>query len=125
MKKVLTYLALLAMLLSFAGCATVPPGPTPTPPPTIQSSARDASAALNGLLVAAQTQYLTTCKANPTQTACQTINRGIAVQNILITADQAYCGWSATVKPTDPNATCVPVQGTSSALNTAISDAAT
>ena len=116
-----------ALLFGSVGCANKTTGGPPPPPPTntLQSEARDVAAALKGALKSAQTQYQSSCTANPKQSACVAINKAVGVQNVLITADQAYCGWSATVQPSDPNATCVPVQGAVGALNAAIANAAT
>ena len=76
-----------------------------------EKKARDAAATLNGLLTQAKDQNRASCQANPSQSVCQTINRGVDGQNALITAIQTYCGWSASTPPNDPNAKCVPVKG--------------
>lgn len=89
----------------------------------VQNDARDAAAALKGLITSAQSEYQATCQSNPAQAVCQTINRGVAGQNALITSVQAYCGWSASVPPDNPNAPCVPVKGTESALSAAVVNA--
>lgn len=123
-KLLLVAVATVALILS-AGCAKkANPSPPSPPTETIQQGARDTAAALNGALLSAQSKYQATCAAKSSQAACQLINRGIAAQNALITADQAYCGWSATVAPSDPNAVCVPVTGTNAALTAAITNAA-
>lgn len=105
---------LIAILLTviLAGCAP------------IEEKARDTAAALNGSITAAQAKYQTSCTANPTQQICKTINQGVAGQNALITSIQTYCGWSASVPPSDPTAKCVPVKSAEPALNAAIANAA-
>jgi hypothetical protein len=91
---------------------------------TPQSSARDTAAALKGAITAAQTQYQTQCSANPNSSpACSLILKAVSAQNALITATEAYCGWSTTSPPTDPNATCVPVSSAQAGLQTAIANA--
>lgn len=91
---------------------------------TAASNARNTAAALQGMIVAAQAQYQTTCTANPSQTACTSINRAVAAENALITADEAYCGWSTQSPPSNPTAPCVPVSGAAAALATATANAA-
>ena len=89
----------------------------------LEQNARNTAAALQGAIVAAQTSQQTSCAANPNQTACDVITRSIAAENALITATEAYCGWSVTNPPTDPNATCVPVKTAQAGLQTAIANA--
>jgi len=89
----------------------------------VENSARDTSAALGGLLATAQTQNQQTCQAQPTQTVCVLINKGIAAQAALITATEAYCGWTVGVVPGDPNAKCVPVKSAVQGLQAAIDNA--
>jgi hypothetical protein len=124
MKKTIYTALFLALCLALVGCAKNPAGGSPPPPNTIQSGARDTSAALNGFLTNAQAKYQTSCKANPNQTPCLTINKGIAAQNTLITALDTYCGWSSSVAPPDPSAACVPVASAQQALITATENAA-
>lgn len=112
MKKLIAALATFALCLVLAGCQP------------IENSARDTSAALSGSIVAAQSQYGTSCVANPSQSVCQTINKAISGENALVTAVEAYCGWSPTLAPPDPTAKCVPVKSAQAALQSAISDAA-
>ena len=68
---------------------------------------------------------MASCTANSGQEICQLINRGISGQNALITAVEAYCGWTPTLAPPDPQATCVPVKSAQAALEAAIANAAT
>ena len=89
----------------------------------LEQSARNTAAALQGALGAVQAQYQTTCEATPSQTACVTINQAVAGQNALITATEAYCGWSPTSPPASTTATCVPVKTAAAGLNSAISNA--
>jgi hypothetical protein len=91
--------------------------------PAVQDNARDAAASLNGVITSAQAQNQASCIANGTQAVCTLINRGVAAQNALITAEETYCGWSTTAPPPDPNAVCVPVKGAEAALNAAIANA--
>jgi len=99
-------------LLVLAGCSP------------IEEKARDTAAALSGSIVAAQSQYQTTCAANPSQQVCQLINKGVAGENALITAVETYCGWSASVAAPDPTAPCVPVKSAEAGLEAAIANAA-
>jgi hypothetical protein len=89
----------------------------------LEQSARNTAAALQGALGTAQTQYQTTCTANPSQTPCTVINQAIAGQNALVTATEAYCGWSPTTPPASTTAPCVPVKGATAGLNAAINNA--
>jgi len=89
----------------------------------LEQQARNTAAALQGALSAAQTQYLTQCKANPTQAACVTINRAVDGQNALVTAVEAYCGWSQSAPPPNGTATCVPVKSAAAGLQTAVNNA--
>lgn len=114
MKKMLLTMLLItlgAACLMIAGC---------TP---IEQNARDAAAALGGSLAAAQAKYQATCTANPAQTVCTTINRGVAGQNALVTAVETYCGWSTTAPPADMTTKCVPVKSAEGALTSAIANA--
>ena len=113
MMRTLAVSLLLICLLTMMGCSP------------IESKARDTAAALSGAIVAAQSQYQASCSANPNQQVCELINRGVAGENALITAVETYCGWSPTVAPPDPTATCVPVKSAQVALEAAIENAAT
>jgi len=104
---------LLVCLLPMMGCSP------------IENQARDTAAALSGAIVAAQTQYQASCSANPNQQVCQLINKGVAGENALITAVETYCGWTPSVAPPDPTATCVPVKSAQAALEVAIANAST
>lgn len=99
-------------LLLFVGCSS------------LEQSARDANASLKAVLDQVQEENLASCQINPAQSNCQLINRAGAAQNALITASEAYCGWSTTAPPTDPNAKCVPVKGAEASLRSAIANAA-
>ncbi|MFZ3343082.1 MAG: hypothetical protein WA213_19535 [Terriglobales bacterium] len=111
MKRLVTMLIVL-MVLPMLGCSP------------LESQARDTAAALSGSIVAAQSEYQASCTTNPSQGVCQTINRGISGENALITAVETYCGWTPTLAPPDPTATCVPVRSSQAALETAIANAA-
>lgn len=116
MKKTLTTLTTFLLLLSTIAC---------TP---LEQQARNTSAALSGLIVAAQTQYKPTCALPAGETApavCSIITRAINANNLLITAGETYCGWNVTSPPTDPTAPCVPVKTATQALTVAISNANT
>ena len=91
----------------------------------LEQQARNTAAALQGTIVAAQAKYHDSCVATPSQTVCKTINQGVSGENALVTAIEAYCSWSATTPPSDPNAKCVPVKGLQSALQAAIANAGT
>lgn len=89
----------------------------------IEQDARNTAAALQGAIGAAQTQYLTACKADATQTACITINQAVAGQGALVTATEAYCGWAQNAPPPNATQTCVPVNSAKAGLQTAINNA--
>jgi len=113
MKRFLCCLFLLSIALMMTSCQ----------PP--EATARDTAAALGGLLAAAQTQNQSACQADATQSVCVLIDKGIAAQNALVTATEAYCGWSATTPPGDPSAKCVSVASATAGLQTAITNANT
>jgi len=87
-----------------------------------QNLARDTAAALGGAITTAQTQYQTSCTANKTQQVCQVIDKAVAAQNALITADETYCGWPVGTG-TNSNNPCVPVANATAALQAAIVNA--
>lgn len=89
----------------------------------VEMSARDSAAALGGTISYAQTKLADKCKADPTQLSCQSINRGVAGQNALVTAVETYCGWSTVAPPPDPTTKCVVVKGAEPALKSAIANA--
>jgi hypothetical protein len=89
----------------------------------LEQSARNTAAALQGGLGAAQTKYQTTCAATPTATACTVITKAIDAQNILVTATEAYCGWSTAAPPVVATATCVPVKSAAAGLQSAVNNA--
>jgi hypothetical protein len=92
--------------------------------PALEQNARDTAAALNGAITAAQSQYQTECKSNPSEKQCLIINEAIDGQNALVTASEAYCGWSVTAPPPNPGKTpCVPVKSAQAGLQTAIANA--
>lgn len=84
--------------------------------------ARDSIATANGLLTAAQAQYLDTCKANPTQGPCVLIHNGVDLLNVAITSLETYCGF--TLSPTAPAADtkCAPIANARAGLNVAIAN---
>ncbi len=87
-----------------------------------EQKARDTAAALGGALSAAQAQHQE-CKVDATPTVCQTISRGVAGQNALITSLETYCSWSTSAPPPDSTAQCVPVASAIDGLKAAISNA--
>lgn len=103
-------LLLLLPLLTLVACQ--PPDQT----------ARDVNASLSGAITAAQSQYLTTCKANSMQTPCLVINRAVDGQNALTTALETYCGWSK-VSPPPAGTPCVPQKSAGPLLQAAIQNA--
>lgn len=109
--KLLKSLAISVVLLSMVACSP------------IEQQARNSAAALGGLLAAAQTQYQAGCTTNPSQSICTTINQAISGENALITATEAYCGWSAASPPGAPSQACVPVKTATAGLQTAIANA--
>lgn len=109
----LKLLAIIPLVLMLAGC------------PKPEQDARDAGAGLNGAIAAAQSKYQTSCAANSAQAICSTINQAVSAQNALITATEAYCGWSTLNPPQNQNQVCVPVKSAQSALQTAIANANT
>jgi hypothetical protein len=108
-----TTIVLVLTLLPMLGCSP------------LENQARDTAAALSGSIVAAQTKYQASCAANPTQEICQVINRGVSGENALLTAVETYCGWTPTLAPPEPTATCVPVKSAQAALQAAIANAGT
>jgi hypothetical protein len=112
MKKLNTLLLVLG-LLPMLGCSP------------LENQARDTAAALSGAIVAAQTKYQASCTANSVQEICGIINRGVSGENALVTAVESYCGWTPTLAPPDPKATCIPVKSAQAALQAAIANAAT
>ncbi|MGH9641511.1 MAG: hypothetical protein ACRD3Q_03725 [Terriglobales bacterium] len=111
MKRIVMVVGI-AIVLPMLGCSP------------LENQARDTAAALAGSIVAAQSEYLANCTANPGQEVCELINRGISGQNALISAVETYCGWETTMPPPDPQATCVPVKSAQQALEIAIANAA-
>ena len=111
MKKRSVLTILIAGLLPMLACSP------------LENQARDAAAALSGSIVAAQTKYQASCTANPAQDICGAINRGVSAENALITTIETYCGWSPTLVPPDPTATCMPVKTAEAALRAAIVNA--
>jgi hypothetical protein len=88
-----------------------------------EQTARDVSAALKGELITAQQQNQEKCNADPSVSPCQLINKAISAQNALITADQAYCGWSEATPLDQRDTPCVPVKTAEAGLKTAIANA--
>lgn len=122
MKK---YLVVILATICLSGCGFWHVCSDPTKCTPVEQQARNISAALEGTIIAAQAKYHDSCVAKPSQTVCHQINNGVAAENILITSLETYCGWSATVPPTDPNAKCVPVKTAQAALNAALTNATT
>ena len=89
----------------------------------LEQTARNTAAALQGAIGAAQSKYQTQCTASPNLTACTVINQAIAGQNALVTATEAYCGWSPTNPPANTTATCVPVKSAAGGLQAAVANA--
>lgn len=89
----------------------------------LEQNARNTAAALQGALSTVQAQYQASCSANPAQKSCTTINQAVAGQNALVTAVEAYCGWSPSAPPANGAAPCVPVKSAAAGLQTAINNA--
>lgn len=88
----------------------------------VEKSARDTAAALNGALTAAQFKYQDTCINEPKLHQCEIINRAVDGQNALVTAVEAYCGWSINA-PMNNGAKCIPVKSAQDGLVSALSNA--
>ncbi len=100
-----------ALLLLMAGCSP------------IENNARDTAAALNGALTAAQFKYQDQCSAEPKLHQCDVISRAVDGQNALVTAVEAYCGWSIINPPLDKSAKCNPVKSAQTGLEAALGNA--
>lgn len=111
MRKAITLSMLVALFLVTTACSP------------IEQNARNTAAALQGALSAAQAKYQTECTSSPKDQACVTINQAVAGQNALITAVEAYCGWSESAPPPTGSATCVPVKTAAAGLQTSINNA--
>jgi hypothetical protein len=109
MKRVVMCVALMCSLLVITACPS-------------EKTARDTAAALQGVITTAQTQYAS-CAQDKTPKVCGVISRAVDGQNALVTATEAYCGWSIQNPPADPNAPCVPVKSAAAGLQTAINNA--
>ncbi len=109
MKRVLSVVLVLMLLLASVGCELAKTG-------------RDTAAALSGAIESAQNKHLDECKANPTLPVCTSINRAVAAQNALITALETYCGWSVN-EPPPLDSKCVPVKSAEGALQAALNNA--
>jgi hypothetical protein len=110
-KTALSLSLIITLLLSTVAC---------TP---LEQSARNTAAALQGALTAAQAQYLTQCTATPKDSPCVIINQAVAGQNALVTAVEAYCGWSESAPPANGALPCVPVKTAAAGLQSAINNA--
>ena len=110
-KKILAVPLLGGVALLSAGCKY-----------NVVQTAVDAAAALQGAIVAAQTQYQPTCSTDPSAQPCLLINRAVAAQNALVTATEAYCGFSTATAMT-PTATCQPVSTMQAGLTSALQNA--
>jgi hypothetical protein len=108
---ILVLVMVLAMALVMVACSP------------IEQQARNTAAALHGAISAAQAQYQSQCSTNPGSGACITITRAIDGQNALITAVEAYCGWSPSAPPPTGSQTCVPVKSAAGGLQTAVNNA--
>ena len=121
MKKVITVVIL--SLVGFTGCTKKPIiAPTPSGQPALVVNARDTLAAASGFVANAQKQYLKECNADPTQEKCKYINQAVSGINATITAEEAYCGWSAGTASQTPAPSCVPVSTAAAGLQAAITN---
>jgi len=112
MHKLIAVLTIAFLTVSLVACSPV------------EAKARDTAAALGGSITAAQAKYKDSCTANPAQSVCQLINKGVSGENALITAIETYCGWSTASPPADMSAKCVPVKSAEAALTAAVANAA-
>ena len=110
MKKFLVLGAIILGTLLTAGC------------PPLETTTRNAIAAASGAIASAEVKYAVSCKHDPTQAVCQTINDGIKAVNTAIDAEELYC--SGTPAPGAVafanGGACVPVQNYAVALNEAL-----
>lgn len=111
MKKLFSLVLVVAFAIAETGCSP------------LEVKARDTSAALNGAVTTAIGQYSDTCRANESQVPCQTIIRAAGVLDVLLTADETYCGWAAGQAKIDPNAVCVPNKSATGLLTVATENA--
>lgn len=111
MKARLLPLVLLLLLLIPIACNETP-----------DQLARDTIATGNGLITAAQAQYLDSCKANPTQGVCVLINHGVDALNIAITSLETYCGFTLSPTPPAADTKCAPIPNARAGLNVAIAN---
>lgn len=80
MRKVFSFLTLLAFLLLVTGCHNF-----------VKASV-DTLAAAQGFIAQAQVNHMTECTANPSLPfPCGTINEAVAAQNAGVSALEAYC----------------------------------
>jgi hypothetical protein len=114
-------IASLALIVLVAGLEI---GCTP-----VEQQGRNAAAALNGAIAAAQAQYQTSCSAPAAQqvnpTVCSLIDQAVSGQNALVTATETYCGFVVGAPPANPAASCVPVKSAQAGLVAAIANANT
>ena len=89
---------------------------------TSDQLARDTIATGNGLITAAQAQYLTSCKANPSQGVCVMINHGVDLLNIAITSLETYCSFTLSPTPPAADTKCTPIPNATAGLNVAIAN---
>jgi hypothetical protein len=66
---------------------------------------------------------MTECTATPKDSPCVIINQAVAGENSLVTAVEAYCGWSVTSPPANGALPCVPVKSAAAGLQAAINNA--
>jgi hypothetical protein len=90
------------------------------------ATARDTIATSFGYLTWAQSNYLATCQANPTQTPCVLISKAIPVNNLAIDALEFYCSGAAPAgqQPFASGGPCQPVASGLAALNAALANQA-
>lgn len=114
---------LMLLPLMLMGCTKKPViAPTPSNQPALVVNARDTLAGASGFVANAQQQYAVECKANPTAGKCTYINQAVQGINATITAEEAYCGWSAGTAQQTPPAPCTPVASAADGLSAAISN---
>ena len=114
--------ALDSTVVHLAGTETITGPKQFTVPPTLPAPVGSGDAANKGYVDGAvQTvgsgSYVS--KAGDTMTGPLTLPG-----NALITAVETYCGWTPTLAPPDPTATCIPAKSAQAALQAAIANAA-
>lgn len=66
----------------------------------LENNARDAAAAAQGFIQAAQKNHFQECSADPSKDfPCRIINQAVGAQNLLVSSIELYCSWPANPDP--------------------------